>query len=57
MSVLIDVLKISPRLQRTPIKLQCFAVDPVTKKKESVGYNILDLRSVHEAKKVTLTPS
>ncbi|XP_006797742.1 centrosomal protein of 120 kDa isoform X2 [Neolamprologus brichardi] len=38
------------RLQRTPIKLQCFAVDPVSKKKESVGYIVLDLRSVQEVK-------
>nr|XP_040050626.1 centrosomal protein of 120 kDa-like [Gasterosteus aculeatus aculeatus] len=36
------------RLQRTPIKLQCFAVDPETKRSESVGYVVLDLRSVHE---------
>ncbi|XP_049907999.1 centrosomal protein of 120 kDa isoform X1 [Epinephelus moara] len=38
------------RLQRTPIKLQCFAVDSVSKKKESVGYIILDLRSVQEVR-------
>ncbi|GLD61384.1 centrosomal protein of 120 kDa [Lates japonicus] len=38
------------RLQRTPIKLQCFAVDSVSKKKESVGYIVLDLRSVQEVK-------
>ncbi|XP_072243359.1 centrosomal protein of 120 kDa [Leuresthes tenuis] len=38
------------RLQRTPIKLQCFAVDSVSKKKEAVGYIILDLRSVQEVK-------
>lgn len=56
MSGLICLLKIPPRLQRTPIKLQCFAVDPATKKKESVGYIILDLRSVHETKQVTLPP-
>ncbi|XP_037339530.2 centrosomal protein of 120 kDa isoform X2 [Pungitius pungitius] len=37
------------RLQRTPIKLQCFAVDSETKRSESVGYVVLDLRSVHEA--------
>ncbi|XP_068559640.1 centrosomal protein of 120 kDa [Cebidichthys violaceus] len=36
------------RLQRTPIKLQCFAVDSETKRSESVGYIILDLRSVQE---------
>ncbi|XP_059193835.1 centrosomal protein of 120 kDa [Centropristis striata] len=38
------------RLQRTPIKLQCFTVDSVSKKKESVGYIVLDLRSVQEVK-------
>ncbi|XP_015221272.2 centrosomal protein of 120 kDa [Lepisosteus oculatus] len=38
------------RLQRTPIKLQCFAVDSLTSAKESVGYIILDLRSVQEMK-------
>eukprot|EP00794_Sanderia_malayensis_P009837 gene9838-10847_t len=34
------------RLQRTPIKLQCYAVDLVEKRKEAIGYIILDLRSV-----------
>lgn len=43
-----------PRLQRTPIKLQCYAVDSVTKKNESVGYIVLDLRSVQEVKQVIL---
>uniref|UniRef100_H2ZX34 Centrosomal protein of 120 kDa n=1 Tax=Latimeria chalumnae TaxID=7897 RepID=H2ZX34_LATCH len=38
------------RLQRTPIKLQCFAVDSLSSAKESVGYIILDLRSVQEKK-------
>ncbi|XP_014844588.1 PREDICTED: centrosomal protein of 120 kDa [Poecilia mexicana] len=38
------------RLQRTPIKLQCFTLDSVSKKKESVGYIVLDLRSVQEAR-------
>ncbi|XP_042276259.1 centrosomal protein of 120 kDa [Thunnus maccoyii] len=38
------------RLQRTPIKLQCFAVDSVSNRKESVGYIVLDLRSVQEVK-------
>ncbi|XP_036383260.1 centrosomal protein of 120 kDa [Megalops cyprinoides] len=38
------------RLQRTPIKLQCYAVDSVTKARESVGYIVLDLRSVQEVK-------
>uniref|UniRef100_A0A4W5R657 Centrosomal protein of 120 kDa n=1 Tax=Hucho hucho TaxID=62062 RepID=A0A4W5R657_9TELE len=38
------------RLQRTPIKLQCYAVDTTTSVKECVGYIILDLRSVQETK-------
>uniref|UniRef100_A0A8D0D212 Centrosomal protein 120 n=1 Tax=Sander lucioperca TaxID=283035 RepID=A0A8D0D212_SANLU len=38
------------RLQRTPIKLQCFAVDSVSKKRESVGYIVLDLRSVQDVR-------
>ncbi|XP_044189124.1 centrosomal protein of 120 kDa [Thunnus albacares] len=38
------------RLQRTPIKLQCFAVDSVSNRKENVGYIVLDLRSVQEVK-------
>uniref|UniRef100_A0A3B4Z5K4 Centrosomal protein 120 n=1 Tax=Stegastes partitus TaxID=144197 RepID=A0A3B4Z5K4_9TELE len=38
------------RLQRTPIKLQCFAVDSVSQRRENVGYIVLDLRSVQEAK-------
>ncbi|XP_070760372.1 centrosomal protein of 120 kDa [Enoplosus armatus] len=38
------------RLQRTPIKLQCFAVDSVSKRRECVGYIVLDLRSVQEVK-------
>ncbi|KAJ7993772.1 hypothetical protein DPEC_G00258170 [Dallia pectoralis] len=38
------------RLQRTPIKLQCYAVDKTTSAKECVGYIILDLRSVQETK-------
>ncbi|XP_036434376.1 centrosomal protein of 120 kDa [Colossoma macropomum] len=38
------------RLQRTPIKLQCYAVDSNTSAKESVGYIVLDLRSVQEVK-------
>lgn len=42
------------RLQRTPIKLQCFAVESVTRRKENVGYIILDLRSVQEGKQVIL---
>ncbi|NWS58883.1 CE120 protein, partial [Chunga burmeisteri] len=38
------------RLQRTPIKLQCFALDPVTSAKENIGYIVLDLRAVQEKK-------
>ncbi|KFO89506.1 Centrosomal protein of 120 kDa, partial [Buceros rhinoceros silvestris] len=38
------------RLQRTPIKLQCFALDPVSSAKENVGYIVLDLRAVQEKK-------
>uniref|UniRef100_A0A8C0FCV4 Centrosomal protein of 120 kDa n=1 Tax=Bubo bubo TaxID=30461 RepID=A0A8C0FCV4_BUBBB len=38
------------RLQRTPIKLQCFALDPVSSAKESIGYIVLDLRAVQEKK-------
>ncbi|XP_017288610.1 centrosomal protein of 120 kDa isoform X2 [Kryptolebias marmoratus] len=38
------------RLQRTPIKLQCFSVDPGSKKRENVGYVVLDLRSVQEVR-------
>ncbi|XP_047448856.1 centrosomal protein of 120 kDa [Mugil cephalus] len=38
------------RLQRTPIKLQCFAVDSVRQRRDSVGYIVLDLRSVQEVK-------
>ncbi|ROL53709.1 Centrosomal protein of 120 kDa [Anabarilius grahami] len=38
------------RLQRTPIKLQCYAVDSGSPARESVGYVILDLRSVREVK-------
>ncbi|CAJ1069665.1 centrosomal protein of 120 kDa isoform X1 [Xyrichtys novacula] len=36
------------KLQRTPIKLQCFAIDSMSKKRENVGYIVLDLRSVQE---------
>ncbi|XP_062828214.1 centrosomal protein of 120 kDa isoform X2 [Anolis carolinensis] len=38
------------RLQRTPIKLQCFAVDSSTAAKDSIGYVILDLRTAQEKK-------
>uniref|UniRef100_W5KZB6 Centrosomal protein of 120 kDa n=1 Tax=Astyanax mexicanus TaxID=7994 RepID=W5KZB6_ASTMX len=38
------------RLQRTPIKLQCYAVDSNTSARECVGYIVLDLRSVQEVK-------
>ncbi|XP_067270694.1 centrosomal protein of 120 kDa isoform X2 [Pseudorasbora parva] len=36
------------RLQRTPIKLQCYAVDSSSSVKECVGYVVLDLRSVQD---------
>ncbi|XP_057644602.1 centrosomal protein of 120 kDa [Chionomys nivalis] len=38
------------RLQRTPIKLQCFALDPLSSAKETVGYIVLDLRTAQETK-------
>lgn len=38
------------RLQRTPIKLQCFAVDRQTSAKETIGYIVLDLRTAQETK-------
>ncbi|NXF90713.1 CE120 protein, partial [Eubucco bourcierii] len=38
------------RLQRTPIKLQCFALDPVSSVKENIGYIVLDLRAAQETK-------
>ncbi|KAF7695255.1 centrosomal protein of 120 kDa [Silurus meridionalis] len=38
------------RLQRTPIKLQCYAIDLNTSARECVGYIVLDLRSVQEVK-------
>ncbi|CAM4672100.1 centrosomal protein of 120 kDa isoform X1 [Lepidochelys kempii] len=38
------------RLQRTPIKLQCFALDPVSSTKENIGYIVLDLRAAQEKK-------
>ncbi|XP_030368606.1 centrosomal protein of 120 kDa isoform X3 [Strigops habroptila] len=38
------------RLQRTPIKLQCFVLDPVSSSKENIGYIVLDLRAAQEKK-------
>ncbi|NXA54916.1 CE120 protein, partial [Nothocercus julius] len=38
------------RLQRTPIKLQCFALDPITSSRENIGYIVLDLRAAQERK-------
>ncbi|XP_060787860.1 centrosomal protein of 120 kDa isoform X2 [Neoarius graeffei] len=38
------------RLQRTPVKLQCYAIDSNNSARECVGYIILDLRSVQEVK-------
>lgn len=40
------------RLQRTPIKLQCFALDALTSAKETIGYILLDLRTAQETKQV-----
>ncbi|XP_066472836.1 centrosomal protein of 120 kDa isoform X2 [Tiliqua scincoides] len=37
------------RLQRTPIKLQCFALD-LSSVKEAIGYIVLDLRAAQEKK-------
>ncbi len=33
------------RLQRTSIRLQCYALDPGSTVREAVGYVVLDLRS------------
>ncbi|XP_072453278.1 centrosomal protein of 120 kDa isoform X4 [Notamacropus eugenii] len=38
------------RLQRTPIKLQCFALDSLSTAKEFIGYIVLDLRTAQETK-------
>ncbi|NWU27340.1 CE120 protein, partial [Dyaphorophyia castanea] len=38
------------RLQRTPIKLQCFVLDPASSAKENIGYIVLDLRAAQEKK-------
>ncbi|XP_054998529.1 centrosomal protein of 120 kDa isoform X2 [Sorex araneus] len=38
------------RLQRTPIKLQCFALDSSSSAKETIGYIVLDLRTAQEIK-------
>ncbi|BFY97039.1 hypothetical protein BsWGS_00079 [Bradybaena similaris] len=40
------------RLQRSTIKIQCYACDTETTMKESVGYVVLDLRSVGQNKQV-----
>lgn len=34
------------RMQRTPVKLQCYVVDQITSARESIGYILLDLRGV-----------
>lgn len=36
------------RLQRTPIKIQCYALDTLSSQKEAVGYVILDLRTAQQ---------
>ncbi|KAM6222568.1 centrosomal protein of 120 kDa [Rhynchocyon petersi] len=38
------------RLQRTPIKLQCFALGTSSSAKETIGYIVLDLRTAQETK-------
>ncbi|XP_066887590.1 centrosomal protein of 120 kDa isoform X2 [Kogia breviceps] len=38
------------RLQRTPIKLHCFALDPLSSARETIGYIVLDLRTAQETK-------
>uniref|UniRef100_A0A8C6V6P5 Centrosomal protein of 120 kDa n=1 Tax=Naja naja TaxID=35670 RepID=A0A8C6V6P5_NAJNA len=38
------------RLQRTPVKLQCFALDSLSAVKETIGYIVLDLRTAQEKK-------
>ncbi|XP_076337105.1 centrosomal protein of 120 kDa-like isoform X2 [Tachypleus tridentatus] len=38
------------RLQRTPIKLHCFAINNSTEAKEPVGYVVLDIRPAQENK-------
>jgi len=40
------------RLQRTSIKIQCYAVDTSTSTREAIGYVVLDIRSAHN-KQVT----
>lgn len=42
------------RLQRSSIKIQCYAYDTETTMKESVGYIVLDLRSAATNKPVSL---
>ena len=39
------------KMQRTPIKLQCYAVDTSTMIRESVGYVLLDLRGAQQKPK------
>jgi len=39
------------RMQRTPVKLQCYVVDQLTKSKQSAGYILLDLRGVQTKEK------
>ena len=41
------------RLQRTSIKIQCFAVDTHSSLKEPIGYVILDVRSAVQNKQVS----
>ena len=39
------------RMQRTPVKLQCYVVDQLSKSKQSAGYILLDLRGVQTKEK------
>lgn len=42
------------RLQRTSIKIQCFAIDTKSSLKEPIGYVILDLRSAVQNKQACI---
>ncbi|XP_077554907.1 centrosomal protein of 120 kDa-like isoform X2 [Haemaphysalis longicornis] len=41
------------KMHRTPVKLQCFAVERSSKKKERVGYVVLEIRGVQEGPRST----
>lgn len=40
------------KLRRTPVKLQCYAIDRQSGKKESVGYIVLEIRSAQDSVRV-----